>query len=192
MNLLTNYADIVCDGTLMKSTIIALSETWLEKTQELCIDGFTACFNSVGPGKGLAIYTRDNSFKETRNVNSKNMQITVLESNELKIIIVYRSEQGNITELYQHIKDDILEEKSTVIAGDLNICYKTQRSNKITQFLENNGFIQLVTEATHTMGRQIDHMYLKIGSTIQKNHSIYRYSPYYTDHDALCLTLKKK
>ena len=120
------------------------------------------------------------------------MQITVLESNELKIIIVYRSEQGNITELYQHIKDDILDEKSTVIAGDLNICYQTQRSNKITKFLENNGFIQLVTEATHTMGRQIDHMYFKPGSTIQKNPSLYRYSPYYTDHDALCLTLKRK
>ena len=35
MNLSNNYEDIVCDKTLMESSVIALSETWLEQNKIL-------------------------------------------------------------------------------------------------------------------------------------------------------------
>ena len=117
------------------------------------------------------------------------MQLSKLESKDLEIIIVYRSSQGNSTELLQHIKDNIKEDISTVIAGDFNICFNTHRNNKISKFLETNGFIQFVKEATHIKGRHIDHLYFKPGKKIQENPSILRYSPYYSDHDAICVTL---
>ena len=191
MNLGHNYEDIVCDGILQKSSIIALSETWLEKAAELNIDGYTAYFNSIGPGKGLAVYIKDERFKLTLTVNQENIQISKVESQFIEFITLYRSAQGNSTELLQHIKNMINKDKATIISGDFNICYNTHRNNKITKFLETNGFIQLVKESTHIQGRQIDHLYFKSVGKIWANASLYRYSPYYCDHDALCVTISR-
>ena len=58
-------------------------------------------------------------------------------------------------------------------------------------YLEKNGFTQSVREPTHIKGRQIDHFYFKPGNIITENPTIYRYSPYYSDHDAICAILKK-
>ena len=109
------------------------------------------------------------------------MQLSKLESVE--------SEQGNTTELLKHITDCITKDKATIITGDFNICYHATKNNKITKYLEANGFIQLMTEATHIKGRHIDHFYFKSDEKILKNPLIYRYSPYYSDHDAICATL---
>ena len=46
-------------------------------------------------------------------------------------------------------------------------------------------------EATHIRGRHIDHFYFKPGNGIHENASIYRYTPYYSDHDATCVTLTR-
>ena len=192
MNLSTNYDDIVCDRTLMESTVIALSETWLDKSTELSISGYSAHYNSIGAGKGLAVFTKDSSFKPTIDINKEQMQIIVLESEELKFITVYTSEKGNTSELLQHIQDNITDDTATVITGDFNICTQVNRNNKITKFLETNRFILLMTEATHIKGRHIDHLYFKPGKKISKNPSVYRYSPYYSDHDAICATFTRE
>ena len=49
--------------------------------------------------------------------------------------------------------------KVTIIAGDFNSCFVDQRDNSITKFLEDIGFSQHVSEATHLMGGHIDHVY---------------------------------
>ena len=119
------------------------------------------------------------------------MQITKVEFEHVDFITLYRSVQGNSTELLQHIKNMINKDKATIISGDFNICYNTHRNNKITKFLETNGFIQLGKNSTHIQGRQIDHLYIKFEEKICANPSIYRYSPYYSDHDALCVTIPR-
>ena len=86
----------------------------------------------------------------------------------------------------------IKPEVATVICGDFNICYKVNRNNRVTQFLNKSGFSQLMKEATHIKGRHIDHFYFKPGNTIHENTSIHRYSPYYSDHDATCATLTRQ
>ena len=91
--------------------------------------------------------------------------------------------------MLEHLKNLINPEKATVVCGDFNICYTSSRNNKITKWLENNQFSQLVKEATHIRGRLIDHFYFKSGSNISKIPSIHRYSPYYADHDAICATI---
>ena len=155
------------------------------------VNGYTAYFNSIGPGKGLAVYIKDERFKLTLTVNQENIQISKVESQFIEFITLYRSAQGNSTELLQHIKNMINKDKATIISGDFNICYNTHRNNKITKFLETNGFIQLVKESTHIQGRQIDHLYFKSVGKIWANASLYRYSPYYCDHDALCVTISR-
>ena len=59
--------------------------------------------------------------------------------------------------------------------------------------LEEQGFSQFVTEATHLRGGHIDHAYIRGGvHSIEVNVSIY--SPYYCarDHDAVLISLKFK
>ena len=58
MNLKNNIQDIIHDPTLFKSTLIALSETWLIQDMLVTIYGFKSHYNNVCPGKGLAFFDR--------------------------------------------------------------------------------------------------------------------------------------
>ena len=66
----------------------------------------------------------------------------------------------------------------------------TNRNNILIKFLEAEGFIQYVKEATHIKGRLIDHFYLRPSMNPVNISSINRYSPYYSDHDAICATIE--
>ena len=191
MNLINNHEDIICDKTLMESTIILFSETWLDQETELNINGYKAHYNSIGAGKGLAVYMKNDNYHPTIDIKQEKIQITKLQSRELEIITVYRSEQGNSMELLQHLKVMIETKVATIVCGDFNICYNASRNNRVTQYLENNGFKQMMKEATHIKGRIIDHFYFKPGKGISEKVSIFRYSPYYSDHDATCATVTK-
>ena len=58
--------------------------------------------------------------------------------------------------------------------------------------IERLGFTQLVTKATHVKGGLIDHAYWKDEEDIWQAPVIETFSPYYSDHDAVLVTLKKK
>ena len=111
-------------------------------------------------------------------------------TNKLNVIVVYRSEKGNLSELLEHLKKLIEGEKNVVITGDFNICYAAQKNNKVSKYLLNEGFSQHVNEPTHMKGRHLDHLYFRPGKRPVFTPSIYRYSPYYSDHDAICATIK--
>ena len=189
MNLINNFVDIVCDKTILQSTLIAFSETWLDEETKPMIDGYKSHFNSVGQGKGLAVYFKEAIFTHVVDIKKETMQLTKLKSASLEVIAVYRSNQGNTGELLEHLIELITPEANTVICGDFNICYFATRNNRITKYLETNGFKQLVKEATHIQGRLLDHFYTRICHNDQHSTSVYRYSPYYADHDAICTTI---
>ena len=77
----------------------------------------------------------------------------------------------------------------SIIFGDFNICGQREKKNQIPSCLLSKGFNQLVEEATQIRGRQIDHIYIK-DRMMANVDDIERYSVYYSDHDALLLTLK--
>ena len=52
-------------------------------------------------------------------------------------------------------------------------------------------FKQLVQQPTHIRGRLIDHAYI-LNPEIDQEIFTERYSPYYTDHDVICITLRNK
>ena len=190
MNLLNNYDDIIYDQTLKESTLLALSETWLDQKSTFNINGYKSHYNSIGPGKGLALYYKSEIFKLGPEIKEDKMQISKLQSMEVDVIIVYRSEQGNLTDLAEHLKKLISTEVNTVVTGDFNLCYVSNRNNKVTKYLENDGFSQLMNEPTHMKGRHLDHLYFRPGSKPVQIPSIHRYSPYYSDHDAICATIQ--
>ena len=182
---------MIHNKTLMESTLIALSETWLEPNSTWTgINGYKAHYNSIGPGKGLALYYKDNTFTPVIDIKKEKMQISKLASTELEVITVYRTATGSSLELSEHLEALISPGVTTIVCGDFNICFLSNRNNRVTQFLEANGFLQLMNEATHIKGGHIDHFYFKPGENTTENPSIFRYSPYYSDHDAICATIK--
>ena len=88
MNLRNNYEDLVKDPTLMKSSIIALSETWLQPNDILNIDGFKTHTNSIGPGKGMAVYFKDDTFKPSIDIKEEKLQITKLGSKDMEVVAI--------------------------------------------------------------------------------------------------------
>ena len=72
------------------------------------------------------------------------------------------------------------------------MCFIDNRGSRTTKFLLENGFKQLVNEATHIDGGHIDHAYFKTECSIKA--SMHIYSPYYTskDHDALCIAMDEE
>ena len=112
-----------------------------------------------------------------------------MESEKLKVIGVYRSQEGDTANLINEIKSLVDREKTTVIGGDINICALTQRKNLVTESLEEIGFKQLVTQATHENGRALDHVYIRQGKTAKFDWALEFFPKYYSDHDGVCLTM---
>ena len=90
MNLNYNHEEIVHDPTLMESTLLAVSETWLDEKTKLYLNGYNVHFNSVGSGKGLALYYKPGTFTPSADIKQEKMQISKLGSGELEVIQVYR------------------------------------------------------------------------------------------------------
>ena len=116
----------------------------------------------------------------------------MLSSPELDIVNVYRSQGMDNVELANDLRSIVNKSKLTVICGDFNLCYVDDRDNEVTKMFENEGFVQLVNEATHFMGGHIDHVYSN-HDTQKYEVNIQLYSPYYLakDHDAVCITITK-
>ena len=83
----------------------------------------------------------------------------------------------------------INDEKPTLVTGDFNVCFLQNMNNAISSSLIKKGFIQLVQKATHVKGGLIDHAYWKDNSEKWKFPVIEKYSPYFSDHDAILVTL---
>ena len=105
------------------------------------------------------------------------------------VIGVYRSQDGDVRNLIEIIKDLVDSEKTTVIGGDMNLCVLTQTNNFVTRSLEEMGFKQLVTQATHTDGKALDHVYLRQCKHTRFDWRLELLPKYYSDHDGIGLTM---
>ena len=130
-------------------------------------------------------------FDEKKVATGEGMQVLKVKVESFEIFNVYRSSNGCKEELCENLSYLIEAQKPSIVCGDLNLCGKMDKNNKVTRLLENLGFNQLVKEATHIRGRQIDHVFFR-GSEKMEVLSIDRYSPYYSDHDALLVCLKPR
>ena len=116
--------------------------------------------------------------------------MTKVSSEFVDVISVYRSKDGNLKVLANHILNMSTPNKATVVCGDVNVCFRKNKENMLSNNLTSCGYSQLVKEATHIRGGMIDHVYYKqSGSELEVDVTLY--SPYYTafDHDALLITL---
>ena len=181
------------DPILAFSDVICLTETWLKSNiveEELKISGLELHLNSVGEGKGIGTYYKSDKILPKTDIVKLKSQMTLLSSLELDIVNIYRSRGMDTKEMAEDIKSIINSEKFTIVCGDFNLCYLENRSNEVTRMLEQDGFSQLVQEATHFKGGLIDHVYSNHNSA-QFKVEVSLYSPYYLskDHDAICVSI---
>ena len=190
MNLRNSHRYLVQDPTLKFADIVCLSETWLNEGEEdFAMEGYDVAYNSVGAGKGVAAFYKAEVFKVKNDCRLERAQMSMFESPAVDVIVVYRSQGQNLEEIADKVDVWRNPVKFTVVCGDMNVCLKKEERNKLTVELESMGFAQLNEEATHIGGGHIDHMYVSreaIGRA-----TLERYTPFYSDHDALCLTIAK-
>ena len=80
----------------------------------------------------------------------------------------------------------------TLLFGDLNICYMSERNHPILRKIESLGFKQKVQNSTHDEGRQIDHVYFFPPSLeTDKSIEVNQVGQYYTDHDLMLVDVSK-
>ena len=86
----------------MLADVLCFSETWLNgdiQNQSLQIEGFTLQLNSVGKGKGIATYYKTDTFShknpQWKHIKNELMQMTVLNTQNLNIINIYKSKNDN-------------------------------------------------------------------------------------------------
>ena len=116
------------------------------------------------------------------------LQIAKFKHKRLDVINLYRSQLGNSQEILEQLKHQMDEGRITLITGDFNLCFVENFSCRLIQGLLNLGFDQLVHEPTHIRGRHIDHVYFRDPTETLKPR-VTRYSPYYSDHDGICITI---
>ena len=188
-----HFADIYVDEHLLKADIIHLIETSLNAADEnnFSSPGYNSHFLTIGNGKGIVTFYKNGLAHHELDCKENNMQIMKFSCPDLDIISTYRSSNCNSVELLNNILKMTSDRKPALITGDFNICYIMNRTNRLVQGLEREDFKQLVKEATHIRGRQIDHAYWKNPSKVWSYPVLERYSSYYSDHDAICLTIKR-
>ena len=190
-----HFKDIERDEMILKADIIHLIETSLEEGEEspLELPGYECQLSSAGRGKGIATYYKVNVFTHELDSITRNTQITKFNTENLDVINVYRSSDGNSAELLTKLIDMMTTEKAVLITGDFNICMMNNEKNRMSQgLMEKEKFIQLMTEATHIQGGHIDHVYWRNFLDLWTGPVVERYSPYYSDHDASCITITRK
>ena len=113
----------------------------------------------------------------------------MLQTEEIDVIGVYRSQNGNINLLMEKLEALIDETKTCVIGGDMNICILSSPDNFLTRQMRGKGFLQLVNNATHIEGGLIDHVYVQTLEHCKYTWRIEDFPKYYSDHDLIGLTL---
>ena len=165
-------------------------ETWLDddiNEYEYKLPGYRMNLNNIGRGKGIASYYKEEN-KHIQNINCEGFSISKLECLKYDIIGVYRSQSGNVKDLVLKLESLIINGRTTVIGGDINICALTNPRNLLSESLREIGFNQVVKQATHIEGGLLDHVYIKQGE-IQTLYIIEEFTKYYSDHDGLSIIL---
>ena len=190
MNLRNNHRYAAQDPTLLLADLICLSETWLEgeKDEAECkIEGYQAGFNSAGNGRGIVGFFKPDVFTHRADCKLGAAQLSLFVSEEVDVIHIYRSQQQSLRELAEKVLEWRNKDKVMVVCGDLNVCLKKEPKNVFSQSMEDQGLKQIGEEATHERGGQIDHLYMSSQAVART--SLERVSMFYSDHDALCITV---
>ena len=180
---------------LQNGDVLHLLETSLPAdilNDDITIDGYRGRFINIRNGKGISTFIRNDIVsKQSQTVVKETLQIAKFVVGGIDSISVYRSSTHSIKELCGALENLVEEGKPTIISGDFNICSKKNGNNVVTSRLLEKGFKMMIQRPTHIQGGYIDHMYwLDRDDRYEVN--VEFYSPYWTDHDGLLMTITER
>ena len=184
-----HYRDFLTTPSISTTDVICLQETWTtSNSQEFDIPGFDKHYNNGGRGKGIATFYRK-KYQFIADIKQTLYQITKVSSESTDVLNVYQSAGASISSMINDISDMIDPSKETVVVGDFNLCFFSERKNPLIHFFEKKGFSQLVDCPTHVDGRLLDHVYhYSPDRTLEASLIVEQQSVYYTDHDILWIS----
>ena len=188
------FEHIATDESIIKSDVIMLSETWLEPEQEekdYQLENFSVNLISEGRGRGLASYF-NKKFQHVKSVKNDGYSLSKVSSEKLDVFGIYRSKDGDARKMIGHLEEMIIENRTTIIGGDLNVCALKHQKNFIIEKLKELDFQQIVKQATHIEGGLIDHLYIKQGYDTDVTWELEVVPKYFTDHDCIRVTVWRK
>ena len=158
---------------------------------EFDINGYKLHLNSQGRGKGLALYFKESTFQHNTDVKKPHLQMSKMSTDQVDVIVVYRSQEENFRSVKDHLEKLININKTIIIVGDLNYCHKRD-NNELSEYLEEKGFKQQVTDSTHIQGAILDQFHFR---SIKPAPAIVVgiFPTYYTysDHDMITVLLQE-
>ena len=182
-----HFKDIVSCPKIRFAEAVCCQETWLDPNQVngFNINGFYQHYNSVGPGKGIVTYYK-NDYKFVKDITREMYQLTKITSEKQDIINVYRSARAPASQFIPDLSSLFSFTRKTLLVGDFNICFKSEQNNPVLKALASFGFKQKVKKSTHLEGRLIDHVYIFCPMNSQeKEVEVVQQVPYFTDHDII-------
>ena len=78
-------------------------------------------------------------YSPEKDIKNEKYQLTNISSEERDVINVYRSSNASETFL-EDMKSFINVDRLTHVIGDFNICFKSEKNNKIVKNIEEMGF----------------------------------------------------
>ena len=187
--------DLTSDVRLLQADVLHLDETSItsgNNVEDLSFNEHDAAFLNIGLGKGVAALAKKHLKYSKVEIGEPKLQVMRISLDSIDTINVYRSSDKSLVETSKMIHSLIDVNKPTLVSGDFNVCLRKNPSNEISKNLKECGFQQMVTQATHVEGGLIDHLYWLDKDNIWEKPSLEHYCPYYSDHDALLVTLKRR
>ena len=172
-----------------KFAVICLQETWLcnnEVTNDYELETFNCDLTSIGKGKGIATYYKQD-FKVHDRVCTNDCQFAIVTSDKLSVINVYRS--SGCKNFCQWLQPKMDVDKPTIICGDFNTDY-CETDNRVSRFLkEKMKFRQIVVEATHEKGSILDQVWINapLFGKVEVEQTCLRFS----DHDMIRIVVSQ-
>jgi ATP-dependent DNA helicase PIF1 len=178
----------------LSKEFIILQETWISgkdsNTDHFKLPGMKFCHNSIGNGKGVAAFLRE-EYTNSKNINDQLYQISVYKSSKATIINVYKSSGCDENKFASELSNIIEHEEinaEVFISGDFNFCFLNEPMNKIKLCLENYNFEQIVKKSTHEAGRLLDQVYVK---NAKNKYTVIHQSLFLLDHDIMHVVKKQ-
>ena len=136
--------DVRADHVLLKSDVIILLESWLnpevcEDDVSLQIEGYELYLNSVGRGRGIAVYVRREETADTVNITQPDLQITRINTSAVTVISLYRSQADRT--LAERLATELSDkEEPFLVIGDFNLCSRSLPNHEVFTLLTSLGF----------------------------------------------------
>ena len=174
-----NKADLIKEHVVEQDyDIVALTETWLTKDDQaeinvLTASGYSLCHlpraNKRGGGVGVLFKSRLSKISETPLTTDtfEGLSVTLQcpkTKNNIRVYVIYRPPSSSLPRDFLDDLGAILNSAAThpgesIICGDFNVHFGNTQSTaalNLANLLDNAGFVQHVTSATHVSGNILE------------------------------------